>query len=245
MTEDEVAAIHEAAHAVFAEFSQWTRLAGPVILQAPGNGDVVIATDIVAIRRSIEADPGFDRELPRIHLVRCLLAGPIAERILAHSGRAALCDDDLQDASSNDYAIIADQLDQLRPPRPDLLGRLERDVRRRLEQPANWSAVERFAAILIERRRLQANEASEILQKIKAEVPVDVSPLKDERLGRRAALAALLLWELWWAWEFFAAPRPDMAMRTVVAVFLAILPVLLIGLVGIFMLGYRMARRNR
>jgi hypothetical protein len=36
-------------------------------------------------------------------------------------------------------------------------------VRQRLEQPAIWAAIESFAAILCDRRRLEADEASAIL----------------------------------------------------------------------------------
>lgn len=189
MTEDEVGAVHEAAHAVFAVFGPWTRLAGPVILRGPGHGDVVMATDTDAIRRSLEADSGFDRDLPRIHLVRALLAGPIAERLLAQRGRAALSEDDLSDSSQGDYAVVAEQLGALRPPRPDLLARLERDVRWRLEQPSVWSAVERFAAILLDRRSLEAVEASAILE---AMGPVDLSSAEGRSRGWRARLLALI-----------------------------------------------------
>jgi hypothetical protein len=171
MSEDEILAIHEAAHAVFAVFGEWTKLAGPVVLNGPGSGDVVMSTDAEAIRRSLSADPGFDRDLPRIHLVRSLLAGPMAERILAESKRAALGEDDLREAARNDYAVVAEQLEALDPPRPELLGQLEREVRRQLEGPATWTAVERFAAILLERRRLEAGEASTILEGLRARRP--------------------------------------------------------------------------
>lgn len=163
MTEDEIAAVHEAAHAAFALLGKWTKLAGPVVLKGPGCGDVVMSTNVEAIRRSVEADPGFDREMPRIELVRALLAGPIAERMLAERKRAALGEEDLGDSSENDYATVAEQLAALDPPRPGLRQRLEREVRERLKEPAVWSAVERFAAILIERRRLEAEEATAIL----------------------------------------------------------------------------------
>jgi hypothetical protein len=194
MTEDEIAAVHEAAHAVFAVFGEWTKLAGPVVLKGPGSGDVVMSTDSEAIGRAIEADHGFDRDLPRIHLVRSLLAGPIAERILADTGRAVLGEDELREASEGDYSVIAEQLGQLDPPRPGLLDILERDVRKRLDQPATWSAVERFAAILIERRRLEPEEAMAILHGIRVESAVDVSLAKEEGEGRRRpVLRALIL----------------------------------------------------
>ena len=135
MSEGEIVAVHEAAHAVFAAFGEWTRLGGPVVIKGPGYGDVVMATDTKAIRRAIEADPRFDRDLPRIHLIRALLAGPIAERLLAESGRAELSERDLLSTSEDDYAIVAEQIGQLRSPRPGLLARLEREVRQRLEQP--------------------------------------------------------------------------------------------------------------
>jgi len=178
MTDDEVAAVHEAAHAVFAVFGQWTRLAGPVVLKGPGYGDVVMGTNIEAIRRTIEADPGFARDLPRIHLVRSLLAGPIAERILAAGGRADLSEDELRDVSKNDYRVAAEQLGELETPRPRLLDQLEREVRDRLEQPVIWSAVERFAAILLERRRLEAEDATAILEGMRTGAPIDLGPAK-------------------------------------------------------------------
>jgi hypothetical protein len=161
--EDEILALHEAAHAVFAAFGNWTRLAGPIVLAGRGGGDVVMGTDVEAIRRTLAADPGFDRDLPRIELVRALVAGPMAERLLVAQGRARLLESDLADAGRNDYAVIAEQLAQLDPPRPGLLARLEQETRERLEQPLTWAAIERFAAILSERRRLEADEATAIL----------------------------------------------------------------------------------
>jgi hypothetical protein len=191
MTDDEVAAVHEAAHAVFAVFGAWTRLGGPVVLKGPGYGDVVMATDTDAIRQAIKAEPRFDRDLPRIHLIRALLAGPLAERLLAESGRAELSECDLRSASEGDYAVVAEQIGQLRPPRPGLLARLEREVRQRLEQPSVQSAVERFAAVLLDRRRLEPDEAEAILEGIRAESPVDVSPAKERGRWWPALLAFL------------------------------------------------------
>ena len=244
MSEDEVAAIHEAAHAVFAEFGDWTKLAGPVVLKGPGHGDVVMATDPPAIQRAIAADPGFDRDLPRIHLIRSLLAGPIAERMLVESGRAELGEGELEAACEGDYAVVAEQIDQLDPPRPDLLERLERDVRARLEEPALWSAVERFAAVLLDRRRLEADEAWAILGAMRAEAGIDLSPPGERKAGRwRGWLLAFLLWEAWWAWDFAAAPRPDYEMRTVAALLLGlVLPGSLIALFGLILLARRAVR---
>ena len=48
MTDDEVGAVHEVAHAVFAVLGEWTKLAGPVVLKGSGYGDVVMATDVEA-----------------------------------------------------------------------------------------------------------------------------------------------------------------------------------------------------
>ncbi len=243
MTEDEILAVHEAAHAVFAAFGEWTRVAGPVVLKGPGHGDVVMATDPPAIRRTLRRDHGFDRDAPRIELVRSLLAGPIAERMLAERGWAALSEADMLEASAQDYAVIAEQLGRLDPPRPGLLDRLERDVRRRLEEPAIWAAVERFAAILLERRSLEADEASAILERIRKEMRI--SPAEAGRVRKRALLGAFLLWEAWWAWEFLAAPRPDEEMRTIAAIlFGLILPGLSIALVALILLRWQSVRRK-
>jgi len=178
-----VTAFHEAAHAVVAVFGPWTRLHGPVVLRPPGGGDVRMGTDVEAIGRRLAADPGFDRDLPRIHLVKALLAGPMAERILEARGLARLGDDALAEASEGDYRIVAEQLGQIDPPRPGLLGRLESEVRRELERPATWSAVERFAAILVERRSLEAGEATAILQR-----------MRGASMGRAWAASARALW---------------------------------------------------
>lgn len=179
MTDDEVAAVHEAAHAVFAVFGEWTKLAGPVVLKPRGCGDVVMSTDGEAIRRTIAADAGFDRDLPRIELVRALLAGPMAERMLVESGRARLTRGELADSSRGDHAVVSDQLARLNPPRPDLLASLEREVRQRLEQPALWSAVVEFALILLDRRRLEVDEASAILHRIGREFGIQVEPVEE------------------------------------------------------------------
>jgi len=196
MTEDEILAVHESAHAVFALFGAWTRLAGPVVLKDRGCGDVVMGTDVEAIRRTLAADPGFDRDLPRIELVRALLAGPIAERRLVRDGRATLSEADLRDSSSNDYEVAAEQLRALDPPRPDLLGALEREVRRRLEEPAVWSAVERFAAVLAERRSLGADEATAILESIRASTSAFPAPAGSRIGARRRFVHAV---SAWWA----------------------------------------------
>lgn len=195
MTEDEVLAVHESAHAAFAVFGQWTRLAGPVVLKDRGCGDVVMGTDVEAIRRILRADPGFDRDLPRIELVRALLAGPAAERRLARDGRATLSEEDLSDSSSNDYEVAVGQLRALDPPRPDLLAALEREVRQRLDEPAIWSAVERFAAVLAERRSLGADEATAILEAIRASTPAFPARAGRRNGGRLCfARAASVFW---------------------------------------------------
>lgn len=175
MTDDEIAAFHEAAHAVFAVIGRWTKLAGPVILHGEGCGDLVISTDVEAVRRSIRFEQGFDRDLPRIQLIRAMLAGPIAEHMLCERGLAGLSEVDLEDAAEVDRANIAAQLDKLAGPRPDLLGRLEREVRETLGRPAVWTVTERFAATLLERGRLEAEEASAILEELRAEQGLDLS----------------------------------------------------------------------
>lgn len=168
MTEEEVTAFHEAAHAVFAFSGRWTRLHGPVVLHPPGGGDITMGTDSTEIWWALAADSGFDRVLSRIQLVKALLAGPVAERILADRGLARLDEEDLADASLGDYANVAEQLGKLDPPPPGLLERLEREVREELERPATWSAVERFAAICSTgkswkpaRRRLSSRRSSD------------------------------------------------------------------------------------
>lgn len=195
MTEDEIAAVHESAHAVFAAFGQWTKLAGPVVLKGPGHGDVVMSTDGEAIRRSIVADRRFDRDLPRIHLIRSIMAGPVVERMLVERGLADLDEQDLRAGADIDDSVIAEQLGKLDPPRPGLLEQLEREVRERLERPEIWSAVERFAEILIVRRRLEADEASAILAEIAGRSPVDVGPAeaRGRGLGTRIALVGRVL----------------------------------------------------
>ena len=201
MTEEEVTAFHEAAHAVFAAFGRWTKLAGPVALDGIG-GDVVMSTDAGAIRRTLSADPGFDRDLPRIELVSALLAGPLAERMLVESGRTGLGEPALTDACAGDYGTIAGQLAQLDPPRPNLLPRLEREVRVWLAEPSHWRAIERFAAILRDRRRLEADEASAILARLRppgAPAPADPHARADRALAAAVLLllAALVLAAFW------------------------------------------------
>lgn len=189
MNEDEIAAVHEAAHAVFAAFGPWTRIHGPVTLKTQGAGDIRMSTDVAAISESIRSDPRFDRDLPRLQLVRALLAGPVAERILIDRGRALLSQALAAEAAEGDYANIIDQLDKLDPPRRDLLARLEREVREELERPAVWLMVERFAALLIERRSIGAEEASAILRKIAIEARLSAPRSKP---GCKEILSALL-----------------------------------------------------
>jgi hypothetical protein len=125
-----------------------------------------MSTDVAAIGDSIGSDPRFDRNLPRLHLIRSLLAGPVAERILIDRGRARIGEAVRIEAAEGDYEIIFDQLDKLDPPGRDLLARLEVEVREELERPAVWTTVERFARILIERRFMTAEEATAVIEKI-------------------------------------------------------------------------------
>jgi hypothetical protein len=139
MNEDEIAAVHEAAHAVFAAFGPFTRIHGPVTLQPYGAGGIRMSTDIAA-SDTIRRNPRFDRNLPRLHLVRALLAGPVAERILVDRGRAMIGEALLTKSAEGDYESIFDQLDKLDPPRRDLLAQLEREVREALERPRSGQA---------------------------------------------------------------------------------------------------------
>jgi hypothetical protein len=189
MNEDEIAAVHEAAHAVFAAFSPWTRIHGPVALKPYGAGDIRMSTDVAAISGSIRSNPRFDRDLPRLQLIRALLAGPVAERILIDRGRARLSEALLIDAAEGDYETVLDQLGKLDPPRPDLLPRLEREVREELERPAVWITVERFAAILLERRAMGAEEASAVLRGIAADSGL---PMPAAKPARKQVLLPLL-----------------------------------------------------
>jgi len=244
MTDEEIAAVHEAAHAVFAVLGPWTRLHGPVALVRWGEGDVVMGTDGPAIGRTLAADPGFDLDRPRLDLVQALLAGPAAERLLVERGRAALTEADLAATSAGDYGVVAEQLASLRRPGPDLAA-LEREVRRRLEEPGLWSLVERFAAVLLERRSLTAEDAERVLKALsagasaEAEVPAPHRPI---RLG----LVAFIAWEAWWAYEFVTAPNPDEEMHTVAALlFGAVIPGALAALLGVTILAVRLVRWNR
>lgn len=191
MTEDEVTAFHEAAHAVIAASSEWTRIHGPVTLYGEGAGDVVMATNREAIVRAITRDPGFDRDLPRLALIRAILAGPLAERMLVERGLAAAGEAELAELEAQDYALAAEQIAKLNAPPPDLLARLEAEVRAALAEPATWSAIERFAAILRERRRLELDEATAILVGlgIATKPPSEAAPW----LGLAALLTAAIL----------------------------------------------------
>ena len=191
MTEEELAAFHEAAHAVVAVCGKWTKLAGPVILHGRGGGDVVMSTDGTAAARALRADPGFSRDVPRLQLIRALLAGPVAERILRDRGRADLSEAELTRASELDYANVFEQIGQLASSAPDLLDRLEAEVRQRLEQPAVWSAVERFAAIVLDRGRLEVDEASAILNRMRLEFGIE--PFPDDEASPPSLVSLLLV----------------------------------------------------
>jgi hypothetical protein len=244
MTDAEIAAVHEAAHAAFATLGPWTRLAGPVALQRLGEGDVVMGTDGPAIGRALAADPSFDPDLPRLDLVRALLAGPVAERLLVERGKAALTEADLAATSAGDYDVVAEQLACLAAPGPDLAA-LEREVRRRLEEPGLWSLVERFAAILLDRRSLPADEAERVLEALRAGGPVE-GEVRSPRRPLRLGLLAFAAWEAWWAFDFVTAPNPDYGMHTVAALlFGAIIPGALAVWLGLTVLAVRLVRRNR
>jgi len=222
----------------------WTRLAGPVALVRWGEGDVVMGTDGQAIGRALAADPGFDLDLPRLDLVRALLAGPAAERLLVERGRAALTEADLAATSAGDYAVVAEQLASLRRRGPDLAA-LELEVRHRLEEPALWSLVERFAAILLDRRSLSVDEAERVLEALSAgtSAQAEVPP---KRRPPRLGLLAFAAWEAWWGYEFVTAPLPDEEMHTVAAfLFGAVIPGAVAALLGVTILAVRLVRWSR
>lgn len=62
--------------------------------------------------------------------------------------------------------------------------------------PAHWHAIARFAAILRARRRLEADEATEILRRLRppdAPVPADPHARADRALGAAVLLLAAVL----------------------------------------------------
>jgi hypothetical protein len=184
-----------------------------------------MATDRRAITATLASNPGFDRELPRLCLIRALLAGPIAERILANRRRARLTECDLVAAGVQDYENVFDQLDKLTPPGRSLLRQLEADVREVLERPAVWSTVERFAAVLLQRRSLGAEEATRILMRAGRQSGLVASPW---RLGREEAVSGLVIAgaATWLISVMFDAPLlASLAIGTAAAVFvLSVLP---------------------
>jgi hypothetical protein len=196
MRDEEVAAMHEAAHAVFAAFSPWTKLAGPVALGEGASGDVTIGTDVVAISKAMKLIGDFDRGLPRIHLIRALLAGPMVERLLVERGRTDLGEADLLAAGVGDYANVREQMAALSETDDNLLPRLEAEVRHILERPRVWSAIEQFAEILLERRRLEAGEAEAAARRLRGAWWIDVCPVEESAADRRFAAMVLPLFAL-------------------------------------------------
>lgn len=223
MDEDEIAAVHEAAHAVFAALGRWTRIHGPVSLKGHGAGDIRMSTDVAAISRTVGSNPRFDRNLPRLQLIRALLAGPVAEKVLVDHGRARLSEALLIEAGEGDYRNVIDQLDKLDPPRRDLLPRLEIEVREALERPAVWTTVEQFAAVLLERRVMDPTEASAAIERIAADAGLSKPDSKPAGKEIVCALLAGLTAALF-IWSGSAAPFP--------------LAVLIGGCVASFMLGF-------
>ena len=65
------------------------------------------------------------------------------------------------------------------------------------------------------------------------------------RLSKQAAIVALLLWEGYWSYIFFSAPKPDEKMDTVFALLMAVfLPMMIGGVVGLSILAWRLGRRR-
>lgn len=164
MTDDEIAAYHDAAHAAVAYCSEWIELADDLVLLRRGHGDAAVKLDGPALRGAIAADQNFDSDVAREQLIYAFLAGAAAERELVARGLATISEAEILKAASGDYQLAREQLGKLEHAAP--LADYEQAVTDTVRNPVPWCVISKLAEELIERRTIPLAEVQEVIDLI-------------------------------------------------------------------------------
>lgn len=166
----ELAAYHEAAHAVFTFNDPWHFLCGDVHANEEGHGEAPFALDHEAARNEMATSPDGNADRVFLKAAAIALAGICAEIKLRHERGAPAFDfDEASNASPTDIAYAQQALGSMVKPRP--LSSVAIATQRAIsEKPHVWANIERFALLLMDKRRLSADEAVRALQKIETEI---------------------------------------------------------------------------
>ena len=164
MTDDEIAAYHEAAHAAVAYCSEWTQLADDLVLLGRGHGDAAVKLNRSALLDAIAADQDFDSDVAREQLIYAFLAGAAAERELVARRLTTISEAEILKAASRDYQLAREQLGKLEQAAP--LVEYEQAVTDTIRNPVPWCVISKLAEELIERRTIPLTEVQEVIDRI-------------------------------------------------------------------------------
>lgn len=165
--DDRLAAIHEAAHAVFAigPENQPILLADAVEITGRGFGAAAIGLDTGRLKRLAAADQTHAREI----LIWAFLAGGVAETRAARLWNIPLTPSETAAAARDDYALARQILAEIADAAAGRqLADYEDDVANNLEGKI-WDVVVGFSAVLHEKRRLEPAAATALVRALCAE----------------------------------------------------------------------------
>ena len=164
MTDDEIAAYHEAAHVAVAHCSEWIQLADDLVLLANGHGDAAVKMDSDAIQKAIAEDASFTGDIAREELIHAFLAGAAVERELVSRGMAAISDVDILSAASNDYQCARHVLGKMIAPLS--LAEYESAVANLFKNSIAWCVVKGLAKELLVRRTIRLADIPTVIDQI-------------------------------------------------------------------------------
>lgn len=164
MTDDEIAAYHEAAHVAVAHCSEWIEVADDLVLLANGHGDAAVKMDLDAIKKAIAEDHNFTGDIARKELIHALLAGAAVERELVSRRMAAISEADILNAASNDYQCARQVHGKMIAPLS--LAEYESAVAILFKNSIAWCVVEGLAKELMVRRTIQLADIPTVIDQI-------------------------------------------------------------------------------
>lgn len=165
--DDRLAAVHEAAHAVFAlgDEAQPIILAEAVTLAGRGFGAAAIGLDLIRLRAL--AEPA--RVRARETLIWSFVAGGVAETHAAKLWNIPLAPAETRAATQVDYQLARQVLAEIHAEVEDRqLAAYEADIALALDGRI-WDVVAAFAAVLQNDRRLEAAAATALVRQLCAE----------------------------------------------------------------------------
>ncbi|AZS19202.1 hypothetical protein [Caulobacter sp. FWC26] len=179
--DDRLAAIHEAAHAVFAigDEEQPVRLADAVTLAGRGFGAAAISLD-EARRDALKAAGAYDAVKARQVLIWAFVAGGVAETHAASLWDIPLTAAETRQATVVDYHLARTVLAQIAGHGDDwLLEDYEVDIAEALKGKI-WDVVAAFAEVLRTQRTLSADDATTLVRRLCQEHLSDEDEDEDE-----------------------------------------------------------------